>query len=73
MSLKRLRIEQLCPTIDSMVSPFCTLRHYAVVNFNVNENRVQYVHSKTDDPPAGNTVHSSRAFLSQAQKLERNL
>ena len=29
---------------------FCTLRHYVIVNFNVKENDVQYVHSKTDDP-----------------------
>ena len=47
------RIEQLCPSIDSMISPvftcFCTVRHYVIVNLNVNENHVQYVHSKTDD------------------------
>ena len=52
VSLKRFCIEQLCPSIDSMISPFfCTLRHYVIVNLNVNENHVQYVHSKTDEPP----------------------
>ena len=30
---------------------FCTLRHYVIINLNVNENHVQYVHNKTDDPP----------------------
>ena len=30
---------------------FCTLRHYVIVNLNFHENHVQYVHSKTDDPP----------------------
>ena len=48
-------LEQLCPSIDSMISLvficFCTLRHYVIVNLNVNENHVQYVHSKTDEPP----------------------
>ena len=29
---------------------FCTLRDYVIINLNVNENHVQYVHSKTDDP-----------------------
>ena len=29
---------------------FCTLRHYVTVNLKVNENHVQYVHSKMDDP-----------------------
>ena len=48
MSLKLLGIEQLCPSIDTC---FCTLRHYVILNLNVNENHVQYVHSKTDDPP----------------------
>ena len=43
MSLKRFRIEQLCPSIDSMIS--------LVVVHNVNENHVQYVHNKTDNPP----------------------
>ena len=39
MSLKRFRIEQLFPSIDSMISLFfCTLRHYVIINFNVNEN-----------------------------------
>ena len=51
MSLKRFRIEQLCPSIDSMIHCFCTLRHHVIVNLNVNENHVQYVHSKMDDPP----------------------
>ena len=52
MPLKRFRIEQLCPSIDSMISlVFCTLLPYVIVNLNVNENHVQYVHSKTDDPP----------------------
>ena len=50
MSLKRFRIEQLCPSIDSMISLVftSTLRHYVIVNLNFH---VQYVHSKTDDPP----------------------
>ena len=52
MSLKRFRIEQLCPSIDRMISlVFCILRHYIIVNLNVDENHVQYVHSKTDDTP----------------------
>ena len=53
MSLKRFRIEQLCPSIDSMISlVFCTLHHYVIVNYlNFHENHVQYVHSKMDDPP----------------------
>ena len=52
MSLKRFLIEQLCPSIDSMISlVFCTLRHYVIVNLYFHENHVQYVHSKTDDPP----------------------
>ena len=52
MSLKRFRIEQLCPSIDSMILLFffCTLSHNVIVNLNVNENHVQSVHSKTDDP-----------------------
>ena len=28
----------------------CTPRLYVIVNLNINENHVQYVHSKTDDP-----------------------
>ena len=52
MSLKCFRIEQLCPSIYSMIfTCFCTLRHYVIVNLNINENHMQYVHSKTDDPP----------------------
>ena len=48
MSLKCFYIEQLCPFIDSMILlVFCTLHQY--VNLNVNENHIQYVHSKTDD------------------------
>ena len=30
---------------------FCTVCHYVIVNLNVNENHVEYMHSKTDDPP----------------------
>ena len=30
---------------------FCTLCQYVIVNLNVNENHVKYVHSKTDDHP----------------------
>ena len=42
LSLKRFRIEQLCPSIDSMISlVLFTLRHYVIVNLNVNENHVQ--------------------------------
>ena len=44
MSLKRFRIKQLCPSIDSMIS-------IVIVNLNFRGNHVQYVHSKTDDPP----------------------
>ena len=53
VSPRRLRIEQLCPSIDSMISLVfqCTVRHYVIVNLNVNEHHVQYVHSKTDDSP----------------------
>ena len=52
MSLKRFCIEQLCPSIDSMISlVFCRLSHYVIVNLNVNENHVQYVHRVMDDPP----------------------
>ena len=51
MSLKRFCIEQLGPSIDSMISlVFCTLHHYVIVNLNFHENYMQYVHSKTDDP-----------------------
>ena len=51
MSLKRFRIEELCPSIDSMISLFFfSILHYVIVNLNVNENYVQYVHCKTDDP-----------------------
>ena len=51
MSLKRFRIEQMCPSIDSMISlAFGTLRHYVIVNLNFHENHVQYVHRKIDDP-----------------------
>ena len=32
-------------------SGFCTIRHYVIVNLNFHEKHVQYVHSKTDDPP----------------------
>ena len=45
MSLKRFRIEQLCLSIDSMISLV-----FVIIKLNVNENHVQYVHSKTDDP-----------------------
>ena len=48
ISLKCFRIEQLCQSIDSMILLFSTLRYYVIVNLNVNENHVQYVHSKTD-------------------------
>ena len=58
MSLKRFRTEQLCPSIDSMISLVFVHYHYVIINLNVNENHMQYVHSK-----AGHTVHSSRAFL----------
>ena len=52
MSLKRFHIEQLCPSIDSMISLFFyTLSHFVIVNLNVNENHVQHVHSKTNDSP----------------------
>ena len=52
MSLKRFRIEQLCPSIDCMISLFFhTLCYYVIVNLNFQENQVQYVHSKTYDPP----------------------
>ena len=52
MSLKRFRIEHLCPSIERMISLlFCTVRHYVIVNLNFHENHMQYVHSKTDDPP----------------------
>ena len=47
MSLKRFHIEQLCPSIASMIS----LHHYVIVNLNFHENHVQYVHRKTDDLP----------------------
>ena len=51
MSLKRFRIEQLCPSIDSMIS--LVFVHYAInviVNLNFHENHMQYVHNKTDYP-----------------------
>ena len=51
MSLKRFHIEQLCPSIDSMNTCFCTLCHYVMVNLNINENRMQFVQCKMDDPP----------------------
>ena len=54
MLLKRFRIEQLCPLIDSMISlsfVHLFLYIYGIVNLNFYENHVQYVHSKTDDPP----------------------
>ena len=52
MSLKRFRIEQLSPPIDSMISLFfCTPLHYVIVSLDVNENHLQYEHSKTDEPP----------------------
>ena len=36
MSLKRFRIEQLCPSIDSNdFTCFCTLPHYVIVNLKV--------------------------------------
>ena len=51
MSLKRFRIEQLCPSTDSMISlVFYILCNYVIVNLNFHENHVQYVHSKMDDP-----------------------
>ena len=51
LSIKRFRIEQLCLSIDSMISlVFCTLRNFVILNLNVNENHVHYVYSKTDDP-----------------------
>ena len=49
MSLKRFRIEQLCPSTDCIIS-LVTLRHNIIVNLNFHENHVQYVHSKADDP-----------------------
>ena len=67
MSLKRFRIEQLCPSIDSTISRFCTLRHYVIVNLNVNETHVQYVHSKTDDPP-GVTQYTVRELSYRKHK-----
>ena len=83
MSLKRSRNEQLCPSIDSMISlVFCTLCHYVIVKLNVDENHVQYVHCKTDEtpfpppppPPAGHTVHSSRDFFFRKHKnCKKNL
>ena len=53
MSSKHFRIEQLCPSIDSMISLgfVQVLRYYEIVNLHFHENHVQYVHSKTDDPP----------------------
>ena len=56
MSLKRLRIEQLCPSIDSMFLLF--LYTTPLCNRKSNENRVQYVNSKTDDtlPPTPHAV-----------------
>ena len=51
MSLKRFRIEQLCPSIDGIISlAFVHYCHNVIVNLNFHENHVQYVHSKTDDP-----------------------
>ena len=50
MSLKCFRIEQLCPSIDSMVS----------LVFVHDENHVQYVHSKRDEPPL---VTQFKSFL----------
>ena len=61
MSVKRFRIEQLCLSIDSMI--FCTLRHYVIVNLTVNENNVQYVHSKTDDPSRVTQYTQFESFL----------
>ena len=40
--------EALCDS--SNFTCFCTLCHYVTVNLDINENHVQYVHSKTDDP-----------------------
>ena len=37
---------------------FCTLRHYVIVNLNVNENHMQYVHSKTNDTPGKHSTQS---------------
>ena len=51
MSLKGFHIVQLCSSIDSMIfTCFCKLWHYVIVNLNVKESHVQYVHSKTDHP-----------------------
>ena len=44
MLLKCFRIEQFCPSIDSIIS-LLTLRHYVIVNLNFHENHMQYVHS----------------------------
>ena len=54
MPPKSFHIEQLCPSIDSMISLFFffyTQRHFVIVNLNVNENHVEYVQSKTNDLP----------------------
>ena len=48
---------------------FCTLRHYVIVNLNVNENHVQYVQSKTDDPPR--VTQCTVRDLSYGKKLEK--
>ena len=65
MSLKRLRIEQLCPSIDSISLCFCTLRHYVIVNLNVNENHVQYVH------PCGSHSTQFESVLIVSSKTEK--
>ena len=45
MSLKRFRIEQFVPIQRQHdFTCLCTPRHYVIVNLNVNENHVQYVH-----------------------------
>ena len=61
MSLKRFRIERLCLSIDSMISPVFV--HYVIVNHNVNENHVQYMHSKTDDPRGSHSSTQFESFL----------
>ena len=74
MSLKRFRIEQLCPSIDSMISlVFFTLRHYVIVNLNVNENHMQYVHSKTDDARGSHSTQFEIFRIVITKAGEKNL
>ena len=72
MSLKRFRIEQLCPSIDNDFTCFCTLSHYVIVNLNFHENRVQYVHSKTDDPRGSHSTQFE-GFLIVRRKTRKIL